>query len=162
MVYAAPQEYDAPTELSFTLLSYAASFWATLHPTWATLRLKSYATPSELRCNHLNSALPFWATMHPSEQAAPYRATTHPKWATWHPENIMSHAHRSFADPYGKIYPSYFLFRGRFGTKFPEFPSIFVPRNGIPTCFLFRGRVRNGILRVSVPRNSRNSVGINH
>jgi hypothetical protein len=37
----------------------------------------------------------------------------------------MSPAHRSFADPNGKIYPSYFLFRGRFGTKFCEFPSIF-------------------------------------
>ncbi len=38
----------------------------------------------------------------------------------------------------------------------------FVQRNGIPSCFLFRGRVRNGIPRVSVPRNSRNSVGNNH
>jgi hypothetical protein len=38
----------------------------------------------------------------------------------------------------------------------------FDPRNGIPTCFLFRGRVRNGIPRVYVPRNSRNSVGSNH
>jgi hypothetical protein len=27
-------------------------------------------------------------------------------------------------------------------------PSIFVPRNGILSCFLFRGRVQNGILRV--------------
>ncbi len=30
----------------------------------------------------------------------------------------------------------------------PRVPSIFVPRNGILSCFLFRGRVRNGILRV--------------
>ncbi len=35
-------------------------------------------------------------------------------------------------------------------------------RNGIPSCFLFRGRVRNGIPWFSVPRNSRNSVGNNH
>jgi hypothetical protein len=34
--------------------------------------------------------------------------------------------------------------------------------NGIPSCFLFHGRVRNGIPRISVPRNSRNSVGNNH
>jgi hypothetical protein len=38
----------------------------------------------------------------------------------------------------------------------------FVQRNGIPSSFLFRGRVRNGIPRFSVPRNSRNSVGNNH
>ncbi len=36
------------------------------------------------------------------------------------------------------------------------------PRNGIPSCFLFRGRVRNGIPRFFVPRNSRNSVGNSH
>jgi hypothetical protein len=30
----------------------------------------------------------------------------------------------------------------------PIVPSIFVPRNGILSCFLFRGRVRNGIRRV--------------
>jgi hypothetical protein len=66
-----------------------------------------------------------------------------------------------------------FLFRGTefrvvfsslegFGREFQEFASISVPRNGIPRCFLFRGRVRNGIPRNSVPRNSRNSVGNNH
>jgi hypothetical protein len=32
------------------------------------------------------------------------------------------------------------------------------PRNRIPRCFLFRGRVRNGIPRFFVPQNSRNSV----
>ncbi len=48
-----------------------------------------------------------------------------------------------------------------FGRQFWEFASIFVQWNGIPNCFLFRGRVRNGIPRVSVPRNSRNSVGNN-
>ncbi len=49
-----------------------------------------------------------------------------------------------------------------FGTDFRKYASIFVPRNGIPSCFLFRGRVRNGIPEVSVPRNSRNSVGNKH
>ncbi len=48
------------------------------------------------------------------------------------------------------------------GTELWQFASIFVPRNGIPSCFLFRGRVRNGIPRFSVPRNNRNSVGNNH
>jgi hypothetical protein len=49
-----------------------------------------------------------------------------------------------------------------FGTELWEFASFFVPRNGIPSCFLFRGRVRNGIPRFSVQRNNRNSVGNNH
>jgi hypothetical protein len=35
-----------------------------------------------------------------------------------------------------------------FGTEFRAFASIFVLRNGIPSYFLFRGRVRNGIPRV--------------
>ncbi len=48
-----------------------------------------------------------------------------------------------------------------FGTELWEFASIFVPRNGIPICFLFRGRVWNGIPRFSVPRYNRNSVGNN-
>jgi hypothetical protein len=48
------------------------------------------------------------------------------------------------------------------GREFRQIASIFVQRNGIPSCFLFRGRVQNGIPRVSVPRNSRNSVGNNH
>ncbi len=47
-----------------------------------------------------------------------------------------------------------------FGTKFREFASIFVPWNWIPSCFLFRGRVQNGIPRlcffiVSMERNSK-------
>jgi hypothetical protein len=46
-----------------------------------------------------------------------------------------------------------------FGTEFRQFVSIFVPRNGIPSCLLFRGRVRNRIPRVcfyfcSTERNS--------
>ncbi len=49
-----------------------------------------------------------------------------------------------------------------FRKEFREFASIFVQQNGIPNCFLFRGRVRNGIPRFSVPRNSLNSVRNNH
>ncbi len=67
----------------------------------------------------------------------------------------------------------YFLMHGKefwvvlssaewFGTKFQEFASIFVPRNGIPSCFLFLGKVRNGIPRFSVPRNNRNYIGNNY
>ena len=69
-----------------------------------------------------------------------------------------------------------------FGTEFQLFASIFVPQNGSPSCFLFRRMVQNGITRAcfyfwpffssaerfgtelrefSVPRNSRNSAGIN-
>jgi hypothetical protein len=35
-----------------------------------------------------------------------------------------------------------------FGTEFREFASIFVPQNGIPSCFLFLWRVRKGVPRV--------------
>jgi hypothetical protein len=49
-----------------------------------------------------------------------------------------------------------------FGTELWQFASIFVPRNGIQSCFLFRGRVRNGIPKISCSRNNRNSVGNNH
>jgi hypothetical protein len=37
-----------------------------------------------------------------------------------------------------------------FRTEFREFASIFGPRNGIPSCFLFRRRVQNGIPRICV------------
>jgi hypothetical protein len=46
------------------------------------------------------------------------------------------------------FYVRCFLFAEWFGTAFREFASIFIPRNGIPSCFLFRGRARNGISRV--------------
>ncbi len=39
-----------------------------------------------------------------------------------------------------------------FGREFRDFASIFGLRDGIPSCFLFRGRVRNRIPRISVPR----------
>jgi hypothetical protein len=55
-----------------------------------------------------------------------------------------------------------FLSAERLGTLLWEVASIFVSRNGIPSCFLFRGRVRNGIPRFSVSRNNRNSVGNNY
>jgi hypothetical protein len=42
-----------------------------------------------------------------------------------------------------------------FGTELWEFASIFVPRNGIPSYFLFYRKVRNGIPRFSVPRTNR-------
>jgi hypothetical protein len=55
-----------------------------------------------------------------------------------------------------------FSFVEGFGTELWEFASIFVLPNGIPSNFLFRGRVLNGIPRFSVPRNNPNSVGNNH
>ncbi len=58
--------------------------------------------------------------------------------------------------------PSCFLFRGRVRNGMLRCLLFLDPRNGIPSCFLFHGRVRNGIPKVSVPRNSRNSVGNNH
>jgi hypothetical protein len=91
---------------------------------------------------------------------------------------------------HGKEFRVVFSSAEWFGTEFREFASIFVPRNGIPSCFLFCRRVRNGnsdsillflfhgtefrvvfssaegfgteFREVSVPRNSRNSVGNNH
>jgi hypothetical protein len=35
-----------------------------------------------------------------------------------------------------------------FGTEFLVFAYIFVPRNGIPSCFLFCGMFPNGILSI--------------
>ncbi len=63
---------------------------------------------------------------------------------------------------HGKEFRVVFYSAEVFGREFREFASIFVQRNGIPSSFLFRGRVRNGIPRFSVPRNRRNSVGNNH
>ena len=44
--------------------------------------------------------------------------------------------------------PICFLFLWRVRKEFWELASILVPRNGIPSCFLFRWRVRKGIRRV--------------
>jgi hypothetical protein len=56
---------------------------------------------------------------------------------------------------------TFFLFSSTewFGTEFREFASLLVPRNGIPSCFLFRWRVRKEIPRIffyfcSTERNS--------
>ncbi len=58
--------------------------------------------------------------------------------------------------------PSCVLFRRRVRNRIMGVCFFFVSWNGIPSCFLFRGRVRNGIPRCCVPRNNRNSVGNNH
>jgi hypothetical protein len=63
---------------------------------------------------------------------------------------------------YGTEFQVVFSSAEGFGTELWEFDSIFAPRNGIPSYFLFCGRVRNGIPRFFVPRNNRNSVGNNH
>ncbi len=69
-----------------------------------------------------------------------------------------------------------FLFHGRvvfssaewFGTEFQVFATIFVPWNGIPSCFLYRGMVQNGFPRVCfyfcsmVPSNRVTSSGFLH
>jgi hypothetical protein len=44
--------------------------------------------------------------------------------------------------------PSYFLFRGMVRNGIQKIAPIFVTRNEIPSIFLFRGMVRNKILRV--------------
>jgi hypothetical protein len=44
---------------------------------------------------------------------------------------------------HGKEFRVVFSSAELFGTEFREFVSILVPRNGIPSCFLFRRRVRN-------------------
>jgi hypothetical protein len=43
---------------------------------------------------------------------------------------------------------SLYLFHGMVRNGIPTVTSIFFPRNGIPRCFLFRLRIRKGILRV--------------
>jgi hypothetical protein len=49
---------------------------------------------------------------------------------------------------HGKEYRVVFSSVEWFGTKFREFASILVSRNGIPSCVLFRRRVRNRIMGV--------------
>jgi hypothetical protein len=59
-----------PTELAYTLLTFAASFF------WATLLPLNYTAPSEpLSCAAL---APYWATVHPAGWA-----TMQPLWATF-------------------------------------------------------------------------------
>ncbi len=66
----------------------------------------------------------------------------------------------SFFVPRNKI-PSCFLFRGIVWNGVPRVWFFFVPRYKIPSIFFFREIVWNGIPRVSLLRNSRNSVGTN-
>ncbi len=64
-----------PPELRCTLMSHSAPYWATLQPTKLYCIHLSYAAhpawaklrPSELSCTLLSYAAPFWATLHPSE-----------------------------------------------------------------------------------------------
>jgi hypothetical protein len=65
----------------------------------------------------------------------------------------------SYFSLHGKEFRVVFSYAERFGTEFREFTSILVPRNGIPSCVLFRRRVRNRIMGVffyfcSTERNS--------
>jgi hypothetical protein len=52
----------------------------------------------------------------------------------------------SAAEWFGTEFGVVFSFAEEFGKE--DFASISVPRNGFPSCFLFRGRVRSGILRI--------------
>ncbi len=100
----------------------------------------------------------------------PYWATPHPKWATRHPKKYCpcaSQVRWSLRQNLSYIYLVYLVLcvchnYRRVQKTFREFAYIFVPRNGIPRCFLFGWRVRNGIPRFFVPQNSRNSAGNNH
>ncbi len=160
--YAAPyRDTLHPIDLCCTLRSYAAPYWDLLHSIWASLHpescaapselsctLLSYADPFELRCTLLSYNTPFWATPHPNE----LRCTRYELHCTL--KNIMSPV-------YWYCWKRFFSSAEGFGRN-SESASISVLENGIPSFFLFRGRIRNGIPRFSVPRNSRNSVGNNH
>ena len=59
--------------------------------------------------------------------------------------NTNSHITLEFGLP--RLVLSSFFSAEWFRTEFREFASIFVPRNGIPSCFFFRCSVRKGIQR---------------
>ncbi len=63
------------TQLSGTLMSNTAPFWATLHPT-------------ELRCILLSYAASYWATLHPTELRCTHLSYTEPSWAVIHPNEL--------------------------------------------------------------------------
>ncbi len=106
--------YAAPSKAILHSSELRSTLWAKLHPSELSCTLLSYATPypSELRFTQselrwslclswalLSYATAFWATLQPSElrcillsYAVHYWATPHPKWASWHPKNIMSPA----------------------------------------------------------------------
>ncbi len=69
--YLAPFELLNPTMLWYAALSFAAPFWATLHPL-------NYTAPPELHCTLLSYAAPFWAMLHPSEPSRSFRVRLYP------------------------------------------------------------------------------------
>jgi hypothetical protein len=106
-------ELCSPTELSCTLLSYVAPFWAkpypikldTLHsPKLHCILLNKAASyhalmqtsaPSELWCTLLSQWAPYWAMLHPPELcctflsfAAFYEAMMQRLWATLYPTEL--------------------------------------------------------------------------
>ncbi len=112
---------------------------------------------------------PLSATAHPlSATSHPHSATSHPHSTTSHPHSATSHPHSATSHPHSATSRSILtastrtirdchccvLFRVLFssaewfGTEFREFSSILGPRNGIPSFFLFRLRVRKGIPRI--------------
>ncbi len=50
-----------------TLLSYTATYWASLHPKELCCTLLSYAAPSWATLHHTELPAPYWATLHPPE-----------------------------------------------------------------------------------------------
>jgi hypothetical protein len=84
--------YGSPSELSCTLMSYIAPYWATLQPPelrcalfWAPLH------PVELRCILLSYAAFNWAMLHP------IWAILHPIWATLRLKSYASSSELSCA-----------------------------------------------------------------
>jgi hypothetical protein len=85
------------------ILSYAASYWPTLHPTelGCTLRcntalhtnlsciLPRYPGPSELCCTILSYAAHYCAMMHATELFCPLLSNCAPFWATKHPSKLL-------------------------------------------------------------------------
>ncbi len=63
---------------------------------------------------------------------------------------------------HGTVFQVVFFSAEGFGRKFREFASIFFQRNGISSCYLFRGIFGTEFRKLSIPRNRRNSIGKNH
>ncbi len=84
--------YGSPSELSCTLLSYIAPYWATLQP--PELRCALFWAPLhsvELRCTLLSYAAFNWAMLHP------IWAILHPIWTTLRPKSHASSSELSCA-----------------------------------------------------------------
>ncbi len=101
--YAAPYlSYAAPQELRFTR-------WAKLHPSELRWTLLSYAAPCLSYAAPYELCYTFWAKLQPSITTlypSELRLTLNELRGTL--KIYMSLAHRSFADPYGKIYHIFF------------------------------------------------------